>query len=154
MYGKIVNFNVKLEECIQTRPHTFWIVSLSFWTTRMVSYLHIPQAGFKIATSLGNSNQKRTLSSRDQELSCVCAHSCPTNGEGDVSISPAVCGSKLGSRVIMPTPSLALNIGDVVLKGRGEIQGGEGNGVSCTRSPRSRSQYESDSGSSRFHLNC
>lgn len=37
----------------------------------MARYLHIPQAGFKIATSLGNANQKTALTSRDQELSRV-----------------------------------------------------------------------------------
>lgn len=58
----------------------------------MASYLHIPQAGFKIATSLGNSNRKTTLTSRDRELSGVgvCLSHKLGGGGGGVSIPPSL----------------------------------------------------------------
>lgn len=43
----------------------------------MASYLPIPQAGFKIATSRGNSNQKRTLPSRNRDWNYVRALHLP-----------------------------------------------------------------------------
>lgn len=79
--------------CVPTnlrRPLTFWIVSLSWRTTRTVSYLHIPPSCLQNSYFLWEFTPKRTLPSERERMELCIAHLPPTNREGNLIICPAV----------------------------------------------------------------
>ena len=102
----------------------------------MASYLPIPEAGFKIAASLGNSNQKRSLPAFQEPGMELRACASSRTMWMAVSLPPPRSPT---IREIMPVPSLAQTIRDsklCVFREGETVQGGEGTRATGKRSPQ------------------